>query len=161
MSSGAAVRRQWPGCVANNPRGARHSARRSRRNLVFGGPTREPNHEALIRFDGRAPRRRAHSNERFNDHVQARVTTTSDRERPAGRDRCLPTCRNVMLALLVGEPDQTASRNTTPCGTSPVVTIRQSAMSSLRARATIILVLFAPLMPSVRPRNHCARALSF
>ena len=35
--------------------------------------------------------------------------------------------------------------------------MRQSAMSSLRARATIILVLRAPLTPSVRLRNHCAR----
>ena len=34
-------------------------------------------------------------------------------------------------------------------------------MSSLRARATIILVFRAPLGPSVRLRNHCASALSF
>jgi hypothetical protein len=38
--------------------------------------------------------------------------------------------------------------------------MRQSAMSSLRAGATIILVLRAPFTPSVRLRNHCARALS-
>jgi len=146
---------------ADDPRGARHSARRSRRNLVFGGSPREPDHEAVIRFGGEAPRRRAHSNERFNDHVPARVTTTSDRERPARQDRSPPACRNFMFALLVNEAGQAASRSSTPCGTSPVVTMRQSAMSSLRARATIILVLCAPLTPSVRLRNHSARALSF
>ena len=42
-----------------------------------------------------------------------------------------------------------------------MVTMRQSAISSLRARATIIFVLRAPLAPSVRLRNHCASALSF
>src|SRR5260221_539253 len=33
-----------------------------------------------------------------------------------------------------------AGRNTTPCGTSPLVTRRQRAMSSLRASATIIVL---------------------
>jgi hypothetical protein len=130
--------------ITNDPRGARHSARRSRRNLVFGGPTREPDHEAVIRFGGKAPRWRAHSNERFNDRVPARVTTTSDRERSAGQDKSCRASRNLVFALLVGEADQAASRNTTPCGTSPVVTMRQSATSSLRARATIIFVFVSP-----------------
>jgi hypothetical protein len=145
----------------NDPRGARHSARRSRRNIVFGGPTREPDHEAVIGFGGEAPRWRVHSNERFDDHVLARVTTTSDRERSAGQDKSRRACRNLVFALLVGEADQAASRNTTPCGTSPVVTMHQSAMSSLRARVTIIFVLCVPLTSSVRLRNHWARAVSF
>src|SRR5258708_1527171 len=46
-------------------------------------------------------------------------------------------------------------------GTSPVVTRRHSAISSLRASATNIVVLRAPLGPSVRVRYHCASALSF
>ena len=50
--------------------------RRSRRTLVFGGPTREPNHEGANRFGGEAPRRCAHSNERSKDHVLARVALT-------------------------------------------------------------------------------------
>src|SRR5207245_2539614 len=54
-----------------------------------------------------------------------------------------------------------AGRNSTPSGTSPVVTRRHSAISSLRASATIIVVLRAPLGPSVRVRYHCASALSF
>src|SRR5271169_2758608 len=42
-----------------------------------------------------------------------------------------------------------AGRSLTPSGTSPVVTRRHSAISSLRASATIIVVLRAPLGPSV------------
>ena len=45
-----------------------------------------------------------------------------------------------------------AGRNSTPSGISPVVTSRHSAISSLRASATIIVVLRAPLGPSVRVR---------
>ena len=33
----------------------------SRCTLVFGGPMRKPDHEAVIRFGGEAPRRWAHS----------------------------------------------------------------------------------------------------
>src|ERR1700760_3527832 len=66
-----------------------------------------------------------------------------------------------VLGLVIVGSDQAVGRSTTPCGTSPVVTMRQRAMSSLRASATIIFVLRAPLAPSVRDRNHCARALSF
>jgi hypothetical protein len=43
-----------------------------------------------------------------------------------------------------------AGRNSTPSGISPVVTRRHSAIRSLRASATIIVVLRAPLGPSVR-----------
>jgi hypothetical protein len=41
------------------------------------------------------------------------------------------------------------------------VTRRHSAISSLRASATIIVVLRAPLGPSVRVRYQRASALSF
>ncbi len=133
----------------------------SRRNLVFGDPTQEPNHEATIRFGGKAPRRRAHSNERFDDHVLARVTTTSDRDRPVGQGISRRARRNGMLVQFVYGAGQSAGRSTTPLGTSPLVTMRQSAMSSLRASATIIFVLRAPLGPSVLLRNHRVSALSF
>ena len=134
-------------------RGEPACARNSRRNLYPVGPVRGPDHEAVIRFGGVAPRRRAHSNERFNDHVPARVTTTSDRWRQPPHRVPKPELR--FLAGLVDSLPQP-----TPCGTSPVVTMRQSTMSNLRARATIIFVLRAPFTPSVRLRNHCARALS-
>ena len=51
-------------------------------------------------------------------------------------------------------------RRATPAGTSPIVTKRQSAMSSLRANATIMVLRMLRAL-SVRARYHCARALSF
>ena len=71
------------------------------------------------------------------------------------------TRRNSAFALRDSCVDQAGWRSTTPCGTSPVWTMRHSAMISLRARATIIFVLRAPLGPSVLLRNHLASALSF
>ena len=56
---------------------------------------------------------------------------------------------------------QPAGRRTTPSNVSPVVTKRQSAMISLRASATI-MVLRVPLrLSAVRARYHNASALSF
>ena len=60
-----------------------------------------------------------------------------------------------------GKPFQDAGRKTTPSSGSPVVTKRQSAMTSLRASATI-MVLRVPLrLSAVRARYHNASALSF
>ena len=53
----------------------------------------------------------------------------------------------VLLSLCFRAVAHDAGRKTTPCGTSPVVTRRQRAMSSLRASATII-VLRVLLRPS-------------
>jgi hypothetical protein len=55
-----------------------------------------PDHEAIIRFGGVAPRQRAHSVERFNDHAPARVTTTSDRLRQPPDTGC----RNLNVRFL-------------------------------------------------------------
>ncbi|UUP20008.1 hypothetical protein NTH_04523 (plasmid) [Nitratireductor thuwali] len=52
-------------------------------------------------------------------------------------------------------------RETTPCGISPVVTRRHSAMSSLRANAKIIVLRVVPRPSLVRAWNHRARPLSF
>src|SRR5215213_9117677 len=76
--------------VEYEPRGARHCARNFaphpciRLALLSG-----PDHEAIIRFGGEAPRRRAHSTERFDDHVGVQVTTALDflpavKSRPSG-----------------------------------------------------------------------------
>jgi hypothetical protein len=65
------------------------------------------------------------------------------------------------ISTVLCSAGQARCRSTTPCGTSPVVTSRHNAISSLRARATIIVVLRAPRAPSVRFLNHCASALSF
>ena len=54
-----------------------------------------------------------------------------------------------------------AGRNTTPCGTSSLVTRRQRAMSSLRASATIIVLRVLARPSAVPAANHWARALFF
>src|ERR1700680_5103684 len=62
--------------------------------------------------------------------------------------------------LILSEFSYHAARNTTPAGTSPVVTRRHRAISNFRARATIIVLRFLPPL-SVRVRYHWANALSF
>jgi hypothetical protein len=49
----------------------------------------------------------------------------------------------------------------TPAGTSPVVTMRHSAISSFLASATIRVLRVPPRASAVRARYHCASALSF
>jgi hypothetical protein len=49
----------------------------------------------------------------------------------------------------------------TPSNVSPVVTKRQSAIRSLRARATIIVLRVPARLSVVRARYHRASALSF
>ena len=68
----------------------------------------------------------------------------------------------VLSGMLVPvKPFHVAGRKTTPSNGSPVVTKRQSAMISLRASATI-MVLRVPLrLSAVRPRYHKVSALSF
>jgi hypothetical protein len=79
--------------------------------LYSVSPVLGPDHEAIIRFGGKAPRRRAHSNERFDDHVQARVTTTSDRERPVGQDRSPSSVPKLDACASCRRADQAASRS--------------------------------------------------
>ena len=83
--------------------------------------------------------------------VNSAVVLKSQRER-----------RMVLSAMLVPvSPFQDAGRKTTPSSGSPAVTKRQSAMTSLRASATI-MVLRVPLrLSEVRARYHNASALSF
>src|SRR5258708_26083049 len=54
-----------------------------------------------------------------------------------------------------------AGRSTMPCGTSPLVTRRQSAMSSLRASATIIVLRVLARPSAVSAANPLAGALLF
>src|ERR1700677_56635 len=62
--------------------------------LYSVGLNPRPDHEAIIRFGGEAPTQRAHSNERFDDNCLARVTTTSDRNRPVRQEKFHLACRN-------------------------------------------------------------------
>ena len=64
-------------------------------------------------------------------------------------------------ALVLSAFARHAARKTTPAGTSPVVTIRHSAISSFLARATIRVLRVLPRASAVRARYHCASALSF
>src|SRR6266550_629953 len=59
------------------------------------------------------------------------------------------------------KPFQAAGRKTTPSNVSPVVTKRQSAMTSLRASATIMVLRVPRRLSAVRARYHSASALCF
>jgi hypothetical protein len=127
----------------------------SRHTLVFGGSDADPDHDAVIRIGGEAPGRRAHSKPRRAGHVQYRVASASDphlqsviRWRTA-ETFCPQVCRHA------------AARRTRPSGTSPVVASRQSAIRSLRASATIMVLRVARRASAVRVRYHAANALSF
>src|SRR5215471_3654790 len=66
-----------------------------------------------------------------------RGTATSD----SSADALARAAKPFVLSLLSFHAvAHDAGRNTTPCGTSPLVTRRQRAMSSLRASATIIVL---------------------
>src|SRR5437588_12750613 len=108
---------------------------------------------------GKAPRLAGPFSQRHCSHSRIRIAATSDRHRLPRIKRSQepnPVCPFSFYSIA-----HAASRNSTPSGTSPVVARRHSAISSLRASATIIVVLRAPLGPSVRVRYHRASALSF
>ena len=56
------------------------------------------NHDAVVRIGGEAPRRRAHSKPRLEDHVQYRVAVTSARHLRLGLDRRANRRTSVLLA---------------------------------------------------------------
>jgi hypothetical protein len=87
-----------------------------------------------------------------------RVTATSDRYRQSvsKADSMPKSFAPARFELRV----QVDGRSTTPAGTSPVVTMRHNAMSSLRASATIIVLRVVPRASAVRARYHCANPLS-
>jgi len=69
-------------------------------------------------------------------------------------------CSSFLLLVCVGLAHAAAGRKMTPTGTSPMVTRRHSAMSSLRASATIMVLRMVRRPSAVRTLNHWARALS-
>src|SRR3984893_13866617 len=90
-----------------------------------------------MRIGGEAPGRRAHSHRRHLVPCQLPVPATSDRQSAVRPERQRE--RRVGKKMLVPEAFQPAGRRMTPSNVSPVVTKRQSAISSLRASATIIV----------------------
>src|SRR5262245_1993518 len=105
-----------------------------------------------MRIGGEAPRRRTHSRKRWQTPW------------PASGGRHLGSSSEaddifVRFRETLPIPSH-AARNMTPPGTSPVVTRRHKAISSLRARATISVLRFLPAL-SVRVRYHWLNALFF
>ena len=94
-------------------------------------------------------------------HVRIRLPATSDRQFGSRAEKPARAPNGAECYARSGKPFQDAGRKTTPSNGSPVVTKRQSAMISLRASATI-MVLRVPLrLSAVRARYHNASALSF
>src|SRR6202022_2135066 len=87
---------------------------------------------------------------------QLPVPPTSDRQSAVRAER---QRERRIGKMLVPEVFQPAGRRMTPSTVSPVVTKRQSAMSSLRANATIIVLRVPGRLSAVRARYHCASAL--
>jgi hypothetical protein len=118
----------------------------------------DSDHEAIIRFSGEAPRRRAHS--RLGVKAMAVFGSPPPRTKIGGQSQCATDAETRYFYSLCGF--QTASaRNLTPAGISPSVTMRHKAIRSFRARATIKVVLRFPAASPVRARYHCPKALSF
>ena len=86
------------------------------------------------------------------------VPATSDRQSAVRAER---QRERRIGKMLVPEVFQPAGRRMTPSNVSPVVTKRQSAMSSLRASATIIVLRVPARLSAVRAWYHRASALSF
>jgi hypothetical protein len=89
-------------------------------------------HEAAIRFECEAPRRRAHSS--------LGILATAFLVSPPPRiltDDVRACDRRLSSIVPSGQRLPQAARRIRPSGTAPVVTSRQNAISSLRARATI------------------------
>jgi hypothetical protein len=121
----------------------------------------DPDHDAVMRIGGEAPG----GGPILSVGISARFEYGVSPPRNGNSAVVLKNQREprmVLSAMLVPvSPVQDAGRKTTPSSGSPVVTKRLSAMISLRARATI-MVLRVPLrLSAVRARYHTASALSF
>ena len=93
--------------------------------------------------------------------VRIRLPATSDRHFGNRAEKPARAPNGAECFARSGKPLQDAGRKTTPSSGSPVVTKRQSAMTSLRASATIIVLRVPLRLSAVRARYHNASALSF
>src|SRR5947207_12963086 len=123
----------------------------------------DPDHDAVMRIGGEAPGGGPILSVGIKCQVRIRLPATSDR--PFGsRAKSQRERRNGAEWYACSGPVssfQNAGRKTTPSSGSPVVTKRQSAMISLRASATIIVLRVPLRLSAVRARYHNASALSF
>ena len=120
-----------------------------------------PDHDAVMRIGGEAPGGGPILSVGIKCQVRIRFPATSDRQF-GSRAESQRERRMVLSGMLVPVSSfQNAGRKTTPSSDSPVVTKRQSAMISLRASATIIVLRVPLRLSAVRARYHNASALSF
>src|SRR5271166_2769755 len=119
-------------------------------------PSWDPDHDAAMRVGGEAPGRQSHSQKR---HRSQGILREPPPRIVIGVSSCGATSAETVDFSHNLSLSHDALRRMTPCGTSPVVTNRHSAMSSLRASATIMVLRFLPA--AMFCRYHCAKALSF
>ena len=145
---------------AYDPRGARHWGASSRRTLVFGRSVRIL---TMMQSCASAAKFRAAGHSLGRHQVPCSNTAfrhlgSSIRQ---SAENPVRAPNGAEWSARSGKPFQPAGRKTTPSSVSPVVTKRQSAMSSLRASATIIVLRVPTRLSAVRARYHNANALSF
>src|ERR1700736_2447981 len=120
----------------------------------------DPDHDAVMRIGGEAPGGGPILSVGIKCHVRIRLPATSDRQF-GSRAESQRAPNGAECYARSGKPFQDAGRKTTPSSGSPVVTKRQSAMTSLRASATIMVLRVPIRLSAVRARYHTASALSF
>ena len=121
----------------------------------------DPDHDAVMRIGGEAPGGGPILSVGIKCQVRIRLPATSDLNLAVPlKSQC--ERQMVLSGMLVPvKPFHVAGRKTTPSNGSPVVTKRQSAMISLRASATIMVLRVPRRLSAVRARYHNASALSF
>jgi hypothetical protein len=120
----------------------------------------DPDHDAVMRIGGEAPGGGPILSVGLKCQVRIRFPATSDRQFGSRAEKPARAPNGAECYARSGEPFQDAGRKTTPSSGSPVVTKRQSAMTSLRASATIIVFRVPLRLSAVRARYQCASALS-
>src|SRR5438094_6284333 len=121
----------------------------------------DPDHDAVMRIGGEAPGGGPILSVGIKCQVRIRLPATSDRQFGSRAENPARASNGAECYARSGKPFQDAGRKTTPSSGSPVVTKRQSAMISLRASATIMVLRVPQRLSTVRARYHNASALSF
>src|SRR5215472_631888 len=129
-------------------------------NLYTAGSW-DPDHDAVMRIGGEAPGGGPILSVGIKCQVRIRHPATSDRQFGNRAERPARAPNGAECYARSGKPFQDAGRKTTPSNGSPVVTKRHSAMISLRASATIMVLRVPRRLSAVRARYHNASALCF
>ena len=141
-----------------DPRGARHWGASSRRKLVCGRSV-----WILTMMQSCASAAKLRAAGPFSQSASVPCSNTASRHLGSSTRQSVVNASSERRAegVILQRFVQPAGRRMTPSNVSPVVTKRQSAMSSLRARATIIVLRVPTRRSAVRARYHRASALSF